>query len=80
MTLSPLALQASEANIVLLNETAGLGKLVQAHAGYSVDAADDHCSSGVENSLAAFLIGARENSFYGCSQHWDVGDDPISGE
>jgi hypothetical protein len=36
-----------------------------------------HCSANVENSLAAFLIGARENSFYGCSTGWDVGLDPV---
>jgi len=39
-----------------------------------VDGADNHCAS-VVNSLAAFLIGAGEGSFYACSRDWQV--DPL---
>jgi hypothetical protein len=70
--------KADEQSIKQLNDSAALGKLVQAHAGYGEDGSDDHCND-VEQSLAAFLIGARDNCFYGCSRHWDVDSDPISG-
>ena len=36
--------------------------------------ADNHCE-GITNSLAAFLIGAGEGSFYACSTDWAV--DPL---
>ena len=54
-------------------------RLVQCHAGYGEDGGDNHCSNNITNSLAAFLIGARENSFYGCSKSWNVGTDPVDG-
>jgi len=69
---------ADEDSIILLNQSAALGKLVQAHAGYSEDSSDNHCSNNVEQALAAFLIGARENSFFGCSRSWNVDTDPVA--
>ena len=57
---------------------AATGRLVQAHAGYGEDGtSDEHCSKGVTNSLAAFLIGAGERSYYGCSRGWKVQADPV---
>ena len=69
---------ANEASILQLQRAAASGRLVQAHAGYGEDGtADEHCSKGVTNSLAAFLIGAGERSYYGCSHGWKVQADPI---
>jgi hypothetical protein len=70
--------KADEASILKLQAAAAAGKLVQAHAGYGEDgSADDHCSKGVTNSLSAFLIGAGEHSYYGCSRGWKVQADPV---
>jgi len=69
--------KANEASIKALMQASKAGKLVQAHAGYGSDGADDHCSKGITNSLAAFLIGAGERSYYACSRGWKVQADPI---
>lgn len=65
---------AEESSIKLLQEGAKQGKLVQAHAGYHPDSQDNHCKN-ITNSLAAFLIGAGEYSYYGCSRGWSVSQD-----
>ena len=70
--------KADNVSIVKLLECVANGKIVEAHAGYGVDGdADDHCSKGIVNSLAAFLIGAGERSYYACSQGWKIQMDPV---
>jgi len=63
------AFKADENSINVLKKCVANGKIVQAHAGYGDDG-EDHCVN-ITNSLAAFLIGAGERSYYGCSRHWD---------
>ncbi|XP_062514276.1 uncharacterized protein LOC134189897 isoform X2 [Corticium candelabrum] len=62
---------ADENSIKHLQESSKQGKLVQAHAGYHPDGQDNHCKN-ITNSLAAFLIGAGNYSYYGCSRGWSV--------
>lgn len=51
--------KADEASILTLKQTVANGKITECHAGYGEDGEEDeHCSNGVTNSLAAFLIGA----------------------
>lgn len=69
--------KADEASIALLNNSAMLGKIVEAHAGYGEDGRDDHCAD-ITNSLAAFLIAANERSFFGCSRGWRIQTDPVN--
>ncbi|XP_065830203.1 uncharacterized protein [Oscarella lobularis] len=58
--------QSKEASILQLQKAVSEKKLVEAHAGYH-----DSCKN-ITNSLAAFLIGAGEYSYYGCSSGWYV--------
>ena len=67
---------ADEGSIKLLQQGVQQGKLVQAHAGYHPDGQDNHCQS-ITNSLSAFLIGAGEYSYYGCSRGWSVSPDDM---
>ena len=70
--------KADESSILTLQQCAANGKITEAHAGYGEDgSADDHCSNGIENSLAAFLIGAGERSYYTCSRGWKIQEDPV---
>ena len=62
---------ASEGAIEELQALVAAGFIVQAHAGYTADGADNHCAS-VVNSLAAFLIGAGEGSYFACSRDWQI--------
>jgi len=72
--------KAENASIALLLESVANGKITEAHAGYGEDGgADDHCLKGITNSLAAFLIGAGERSYYACSRGWKVQEDPVAG-
>jgi hypothetical protein len=58
--------KADNVSIVKLLECVANGKIVEAHAGYGVDGdADDHCSKGIVNSLAAFLIGLAVDKVHG---------------
>eukprot|EP00118_Oscarella_pearsei_P025517 m.308315 g.308315 ORF g.308315 m.308315 type:complete len:351 (+) comp43746_c0_seq1:72-1124(+) len=66
--------EANEESIQHLQEAVAQGKLVQAHAGYGQDGSDNRCQN-ITNSLAAFLIGAGEYSYYGCSRGWFVDAD-----
>eukprot|EP00656_Telonema_subtile_P035929 TRINITY_DN39884_c0_g1_i1.p1 TRINITY_DN39884_c0_g1~~TRINITY_DN39884_c0_g1_i1.p1 ORF type:complete len:358 (+),score=63.78 TRINITY_DN39884_c0_g1_i1:102-1175(+) len=61
---------ASEHCITKLQQLAGKGVLVQAHAGDLPDGSDNHCSAGITNSLTAFLIGAGTHSYYRCWPNW----------
>ena len=65
---------ATEEGIMSLMKASKAGFLVQAHAGYKPNGKDNHCQH-IENSLAAFLIGAGNYSFYGCSTGWFVDKD-----
>ena len=65
---------ASEGSITSLIKVSKAGYLVQAHAGYAANGEDNHCEH-IENSLAAFLIGAGNYSYYGCSTGWFVDKD-----
>ena len=65
---------ADEASIVQLMSLANQGFIVQAHAGYAPNGADNHCDT-ITNSLSAFLIGASSGCFYACSTEWDI--DPL---
>ena len=70
--------KADEASILTLQECVANGKITEAHAGYGEDGeADEHCSNGIENSLAAFLIGAGGRSYYTCSRGWKIQEDPV---
>lgn len=70
--------KADETSILTLQQCVANGKIVEAHAGYGEDGeADEHCSNGIENSLAAFLIGAGERSYYTCSRGWKIQEDPV---
>lgn len=68
--------RADNASLQLLFEAVAQGKIVEAHAGYGQDGTDNHCE-GVTNSLSAFLIGAGERSYYGCSRGWKIAEDPM---
>ena len=71
--------KADNASITVLLECVSNGKIVEAHSGYGEDGtADDHCTKGILNSLAAFLIGAGSRSYYTCSRGWKVQEDPIN--
>ena len=59
--------RADAASVELLAALAARGVLVQAH---SYGPCDD--SAGFDSTLAAFLIGAGENSFFACSSGWKV--------
>ena len=65
---------ATEGSIRSLQTLAAAGYIVYAHAGNAANGADNHCAD-VTNSLAAFLIGAGENSLYACSKDWVI--DPL---
>eukprot|EP00756_Hemistasia_phaeocysticola_P057914 Hpha_TRINITY_DN34523_c0_g1::TRINITY_DN34523_c0_g1_i1::g.96465::m.96465 len=69
---------ANEASIETLRQCVANGKITEAHAGYGADGDDDHCSKGITNSLAAFLIGAGSRSYYACSRSWKVQVDPVA--
>ena len=70
--------KADNASINLLRRSIANGKITEAHAGYGEDgSADDHCSRGITNSLAAFLIGAGPRAYYACSRGWKVQEDPV---
>eukprot|EP00041_Stephanoeca_diplocostata_P028511 m.810540 g.810540 ORF g.810540 m.810540 type:complete len:401 (+) comp23388_c0_seq8:283-1485(+) len=58
---------AAEQCIVHLQTAVRNGFLVEAHAGDSPDGSDNFCADGMTNSLAAFLIGAGDYSYYHCS-------------
>jgi hypothetical protein len=63
---------ASEASINELLSLVESGQyIVQAHAGYAIDGADNHCDN-VTNALSAFLIAAGENCFFACSRDWAI--------
>lgn len=62
---------ANKESIELLQEYARKGIVVQAHAGYGED-----CRN-ITNVLAAFLIGAGEYSYFGCSRGWYIEPDWI---
>jgi hypothetical protein len=71
--------KADNRSIALLLEAVAHGKITEAHAGYGEDgSADDHCSKGITNSLAAFLIGAGPRCYYACSRGWKVQEDPVA--
>eukprot|EP01084_Bolivina_argentea_P200198 342373_1 len=58
-----------EANKDYIEKLIGYAKqgiLVEVHAGDVTDGNDNHCKN-IINSLSAFLIGAEEFSYYGCS-------------
>jgi len=58
--------KADESDIQKVSSAAAKGVLMQAH--------DHACST---DSLAAFLIGAGERSYYACTSGWKVQADPI---
>ncbi|XP_065830202.1 uncharacterized protein [Oscarella lobularis] len=58
--------RSDEKSILRLQEAVAQNKLVEVHAGYS-----DSCRN-ITDTLAAFLIGAGEYSYYACSQVWFV--------
>jgi hypothetical protein len=64
---------ANEESIQSLMEAVDKGRLVEVHAGYHQDGTDNFCKD-VNNSLAAFLIGAGPYSYYGCSRGWGFSD------
>ncbi len=72
----PLNIDTEHTTQTLMN-FAQQGILVQAHAGYGKDGQDNHCQD-INNSLAAFLIGAEKYSYYGCSRGWYIGPDWIN--
>jgi hypothetical protein len=61
---------ATEGCIGALQELAGRGLRVEAHAGYFADGSDAACARPPINSLAAFLIGAGEGAYYACAPGW----------
>ena len=61
---------ATEGCIGALQELAGRGLRVEAHAGYFKDGSDAACARPPINSLAAFLIGAGEGAYYACAPGW----------
>ena len=61
---------ATESCILALQELAGRGLRVEAHAGYFADGSDASCAAPPINSLAAFLIGAGEGAYYACAPGW----------
>jgi hypothetical protein len=61
---------ATEGCILALQELAGRGLRVEAHAGYFEDGSDAACAHPPINSLAAFLIGAGEGAYYACAPGW----------
>jgi hypothetical protein len=63
------AFAATEASISELLAFAATGAIVEVHPGYSEDGSDNYCEE-ITNSLAAFLIGAGEGSYYHCSRGW----------
>ena len=70
--------KADEASIRTLQQCVANGKITEAHAGYGEDGTEDnHCVNGIENSLAAFLIGAGSRSYYTCSRGWKIQEDPV---
>ena len=61
---------ATEGCITTLQELAGRGLRVEAHAGYFADGSDAFCAAPPINSLAAFLIGAGEGAYFACAPGW----------
>ncbi|XP_065835479.1 uncharacterized protein [Oscarella lobularis] len=63
------AFRSNEESIELLQKAVMQKKLVEVHAGYY-----DSCEN-ITDTLAAFLIGAGEYSYYACSAAWSVNAD-----
>ena len=61
--------QANERSIYMLKACAAAGHLCQAHAGYRGTEHSSNCED-ITDVLAAFLIGAGEHSYFGCSRGW----------
>lgn len=62
---------ASERSILTLQSCASAGHLCQAHAGYRGTEHKTSCKD-ITDVLAAFLIGAGEHSYFGCSTGWYI--------
>ncbi|EDQ85998.1 uncharacterized protein MONBRDRAFT_11402 [Monosiga brevicollis MX1] len=61
--------QNDAASLHALMTAVAAGRLVQVHAGYHGIEHDSNCTN-ITNTLASFLIGAGERSYYGCSLGW----------
>merc|ERR1712137_745038 len=70
---------SSEKSILELMDCVANGKITQARAGMNQYSSAEDCSDlSASSTLAAFLIGAGERSYYQCIVGWNEKTDPVA--